>query len=132
MAGLFSAGRRRRVDWARCSDPVFGTDWCEFLQVNLSNANAHGVYIIWVDVGGAAPLYVGKGNIQERLLQHRQNARILAYQQQGTLYATWAKVDFLASAGMERYLAELLAPLVGDAWPDVPPIEVNLPWESIL
>jgi hypothetical protein len=30
--------------------------------------------------------------------------------------------------GVERYLANTLRPIVGSAFPDVPPIEVNLPW----
>jgi hypothetical protein len=30
--------------------------------------------------------------------------------------------------GIERYLAETLKPKVGEAFPQAPPIAVNLPW----
>ena len=133
MLGFLSARQRYwQVFWVQCKSPVLGTVWCELLNLNQSSINSHGVYIIWVDVGGVAPLYVGSGNIRERLGEHRHDKKILGYDRQGTLYATWAEVEFPVSERTERYLAETLDPLVGKEWPEALPMEVNLPWESII
>jgi hypothetical protein len=86
-----------------------------------------GVYVIWH--GGQTPktVYVGQGVIRDRLTAHRTDARIQAYSTL-TLYVTWAAVDASSRNGAEVYLANRLAPIVGENYPNVAPIEVNLPW----
>jgi hypothetical protein len=66
--------------------------------------------------------------IKDRLSAHRNDKEILAHKANGTLHVTWAEVPAAYRNGVERYLADLLDPLVGDAFPDVRPIAVNSPW----
>jgi len=112
--------------WNKCE----GDAWCPFLTVNLQHPffkNLEGVYIIWH--GGQAPatVYVGAGNIAERLAAHRQDSRILQYSSLG-LFVTWAAVIAPFRDGVERYLADKLLPKEGSAHPNVTPISTNLPW----
>jgi len=86
-----------------------------------------GVYIIWHAGPNPATVRVGQGVIKDRLSFHRNDPEILAYKNFG-LFATWASVSNENCDGVERYLAESLKPKVGTQFPDVYPIEVNLPW----
>lgn len=81
-----------------------------------------GVYIIW---SGTSTVRVGQGIIKDRLGEHRNNRAITAHP---SLLVTWAPVAKLYRDGVERYLADVLKPKVGDAFPDVAPRQVNLPW----
>ena len=74
-------------------------------------------------------MYVGQGIIRNRIDHHRgQHSRILDKVVARHLRLTWAVVPTLAYRnGIERFLSETLRPLVGEAWPDVLPIRVNLP-----
>jgi hypothetical protein len=45
----------------------------------------------------------------------------------GELLVTWADVDWRYRDGVERYLGEVLQPIVGRRFPDVASVEVNLP-----
>lgn len=89
-----------------------------------------GVYVIWH--GGQTPrtVRVGSGNIVDRLTAHRGDQQILAYRSYGALGVTWAIVPAKSLEGVERYLGDQLHPLVGDRFPDVVPIPVNLPWAA--
>lgn len=114
------------LNWTKCE----GQAWCPLLTVNLAHAhfnNLEGVYIIWH--GGLNPktVYVGQGYIQQRLTAHRTDPLILQYSAHG-LFVTWAKADGLRRAGIERYLADKLTPLVGVQYPPAAAIHVNLPW----
>jgi len=114
------------LTWNKCQ----GNAWCPFLTVNLQHPhfqNLGGVYIIWH--GGQAPatVYVGQGNIAERLGQHRSDPRILQYSSWG-LFVTWASVMPTLRDGIEAFLADKLHPKVGEAHPQAGPITVNLPW----
>jgi hypothetical protein len=104
--------------------------WCSLNKVNLSHEHfddLEGVYIIWH--GGPTPkiVRVGQGVIRTRLTAHRQDEEIQAYAGLN-LYVTWARVDASSRGGIEAFLADELSPLVGERFPDVPPIPVNLPW----
>src|SRR5712691_6954545 len=97
--------------WNKCQ----GNVWCPLLTVNLQHPhfqNLAGVYIIWH--GGQAPwtVYVGQGNIAERLAEHRTDPRILQYSSLG-LFVTWASVIAPLRDGIERYLADKLKPKEG-------------------
>lgn len=102
-------------------------EWLDLERVNLTSVTATGVYIIWH--GGSNPrvVYVGQGDVADRLSSHRGDRRILAYKNQG-LYVTWAAVDRQSLDGVERYLADKWNPLVGDAHPNVIALAVNSPW----
>lgn len=115
------------LNWTRCE----GNVWCKLNSVNLDHAHFNnkpcGVYIIWH--GGAKPwaVYIGQGNIKERIAEHRKDPEIQKYEHMG-LYVTWAKVHEHFRDGVEEYLADAWKPIVGSRHPNVSPIAVNSPW----
>ncbi len=111
------------VYWNKCE----GDTYWPLERLNLENVRAEGVYVIWH--GGALPrtVRIGQGIVAERLRAHRFDSEVLAYKN-GGLYVTWAAVAEAQRDGIEKYLADLLHPRVGDAVPDVRPIAVNSPW----
>jgi len=110
------------LNWQRC----VGNVWGPFLTVDLTHAHfdsMEGIYIIWQ--GNGSIIRVGQGFIRDRIARHRTNRTITAY---NNLYVTWTPVFAKYRDGIEHYLAEVLKPKVGDAFPDATPIAVNLPW----
>jgi len=113
-----------QVKWFKCGD-----HWCSFDTLNLEKVTEVGVYIIWHEGNPGRVVYVGQGDVADRIADHRNNDEITAYSKKGALRVTWAEVSTKAQRdGVERYLADTWKPLVGDAHPDVEPIEVNSPW----
>lgn len=113
------------VNWVKCEGDV----WCDLLALKLDHKhfdNLEGVYIIWHGGQNDNTVRVGQGIIRDRLAAHKQDPDVLAYKQY-TLYVTWAKVSADQRDGVERYLAEQLDPKIAERFPDVDPIEVNLP-----
>jgi hypothetical protein len=102
-------------------------DWCGFDALDLSKVTGEGVYVIWH--GGQNPQWVrvGMGDIKDRIGKHRNDPDITQYRQFGGLFVTWAVVPAHMQKGIENYLADQLKPLVGERFPNVPPIAVNLP-----
>ena len=114
------------LDWWKCD----GNQWCALESVNLSRVTIAGVYLIWYSENTLFPprwVYVGQGNINDRLTKHSTESRILQYKPRGRLFTSWAYVQPEYQNGVERYLAEVCNPLEGELWPTEPPIEVNLP-----
>lgn len=115
------------LEWMRC----WGDVWCKLNLVNLNHEYFHkdvsGVYIIWH--GGPDPkvVYVGQGNIKDRIAKHRVDPEIQRYEHL-ELYVTWAPVPEESQDGAEAYLADKWDPLVGERHPDALPIKVNSPW----
>ena len=107
-----------------------GNKWCGLNTVNLSSidVNLEGVYIIWYWGGPreVTPVYVGQGNIRNRLTAHRNDPEIQNSTNQ-TLYVTWAHVSKADIDGVEAYLGKTLNPIVGEEYPKAIPIPVNLP-----
>jgi hypothetical protein len=115
------------LDWQKCQ----GNVWGNFLGVDLQHNHfndMYGVYVIWHAGQNPATVRVGQGCIRDRLQDHRNDNAILAYKQDG-LFVTWASVSANNCDGVERYLAEILKPLVGDRFPNVSSIKVNSPWQ---
>jgi hypothetical protein len=116
------------VTWIKSTQNV----WLPFETFNLGSVTpTTGVYVIWH--GGQPPwtVRVGQGDIAERIGVHRGDQQVLAYRSYGTgLFVTWAAVPAYSLDGVERYLADQLRPLVGDRFPNVVPIPVNLPWAA--
>ncbi|WP_299227709.1 hypothetical protein [uncultured Psychroserpens sp.] len=107
--------------WRKCKGDV----WCSFLTLNIEHpyfGNPMGVYIIW---SGKNTIYIGSGNIKERIVEHRLNKEITKYP---NLKIVWAATQENQMRGIEKYLSDRHKPLVGERHPDVLPIEVNLPW----
>ncbi len=108
--------------WQKCQ----GNIWGHFLDVDLSSAHfdsMEGIYIIWQ--GDGPIIRLGQGVIKDRISGHRADRVITAY---NNLYVTWAPALAENRDGIERYLANVLRPKVGDVFPNAVPIEVNLPW----
>ncbi|HBA51413.1 MAG: hypothetical protein UV63_C0054G0007 [Microgenomates group bacterium GW2011_GWC1_43_11] len=114
------------LNWIKCG----GDQWCDFFNLNLNHShfdNIEGVYIIWHGAPRAAVVYVGQGNIRDRIAAHRTESAILHYRNNG-LFVTWAQVTDSSRNGVERYLANTWNPLVGSQCPYATPIAVNSPW----
>ena len=112
--------------WNRCE----GDKWCPFLTVNLAHPylrGFEGIYVIWHGGQQPATVYVGQGNIADRLSEHRNNPQIRQFAPLG-LFVTWSRVDKTSRDGVERFLADNLSPKVGSHHPAVPLIQVNFPW----
>jgi hypothetical protein len=110
-----------QVDWIRPNN-----DWFDLVTLDLGHTyfnNIEGVYIIWKANGPV--VRVGQGILKNRLDEHRNNKDILAH---GHLKVTWAPIASIYRNGIERYLANVLQPQVGLAFPNVLPTPVNLPW----
>nr|BFF39791.1 hypothetical protein BACY1_15960 [Tenacibaculum mesophilum] len=108
------------VEWIYCQN----NEWCDFLTLNLENQhfnNLNGVYIIW---SGKTIVRLGSGEIKNRIADHRNNPDIIAYP---NLKVTWAKINANQMQGVEKYLADVLNPEIGERFPNRTPIEVNLP-----
>lgn len=120
--------RSMTLSWQKCQGEV----WCKLNAVDVEHshfANMNGVYIIWH--GGTAPavVYVGKGNVRDRIRSHRTKKDIQQYAPRN-LFVTWAQVDNASQAGVEAYLDSYWKPLVGERHPAAEPIVVNSPWKT--
>jgi len=113
-----------QVTWSKCG----GGSWCPLANVDLSGVREVGVYIIWHPGSPSRVVRIGQGVIANRLSEHRNDRVITQYASHGPLSVTWAAVPAHQMDGVERYLADKWNPLVGDAFPDAVPIEVNSPW----
>jgi hypothetical protein len=102
-------------------------DWLSLGGFDLAGIKTVGVYVIWFAAQGRNVVRLGQGKIADRLAAHGKDKEILAYAQYGALKVTWAAVPAAQLDAVERYLADTLNPLVGDAFPDVVPLAVNLP-----
>ncbi len=114
------------LNWIKCT----GDQWCDFFNLNLNHPhfdNLEGIYIIWHGAPNPAVVYIGQGNIRNRILAHRTETAILRHRTNG-LYVTWTLLDTAYRDGVERYLAEKWHPLEGNSHPSVAPIAVNAPW----
>lgn len=114
-----------KVTWFQCKSG----NWCECDRLDLGTVDDIGVYMIGYesDKGSIYTIYVGQGDIAERLAEHRSDEKISTYSKRGTLYTTGANLSKSYRDGVERYVADQLKPLVGSRHPDVTPINVNLP-----
>lgn len=116
-----------QLNWNKCQ----GNVWCKLNAVNLNHEhfnNMNGVYVIWH--GGTDPrvVYVDQGNIKERLTAHRSDKRIQQYDYLD-LYVTWATVPEAYRKGVVEYLANVWNPKIPHHKQNIPPIEVNSPWQ---
>ena len=117
--------------------------WADPIELNeiddtLNLHGRRGVYVIWFRSSeDIYVVYVGKGDIATRFAEHVNRPEILKLlEQPGTdgtagnpmIMFTWAFVSPEANrVGIERYLARVLKPTLGQKSPLVQPIPVNLP-----
>lgn len=114
------------LNWMKC----VGDAWCKLNAVNLDHSHFNelaGVYMIWH--GGSKPhvVYVGQGDIKDRLKAHRKESDIQQYANL-ELFVTWASVAPEYRDGVEAYLADHWKPKVGSRHPVVNRIQTNSPW----
>ena len=110
------------LQWIKCEG---GSVFCSLVKVDLTEQDGDGVYIIWNSETRRA-VYVGQGNIKERLSHHRFSPDVLVYGYDALL-ATWAFVsDIQNRVAIERYLHRMLTPVASscDVGVEIP---VNLP-----
>lgn len=114
------------VNWVRNQN---NGQYFDFLKLDLDSPyfiGKRGVYVIWytTPTGGKA-IYVGQGNIGERLKMHRQNWRITQYSRNGQLKVTWALIDDRLLDGVEAGLYHDYGPLEVERRPEAAPIPVT-------
>jgi hypothetical protein len=118
------------VTWNVCRG-VQQREWCSLYRLELpSIGDVGGVYVIWKSLPLRPPITIrlGQGIIADRLLAHRVDPAIGRHRENGELWVTWAELPGWMWDGVERFLADRLNPQVGDAFPAVAPLAVNLPW----
>lgn len=113
------------VEWHQTDDG----HWRSLMNLDLRDPDLddEGVYVIWHGGQEPAVVYVGSGNIAERLRAHLSEGRIMLYAGLG-LGVTWAAVPSEQQRGVERFLVEQLDPAAGGRYPNDEPVTVNLPW----
>jgi len=109
------------------------SDWLYLNNLDLEHeAATFAVYVIWHGAWNtqtaARTVRVGQGLVKSRLTAHLGDPAIRYYERFGPLLVTWAGVTVAQADGVENYLANRLNPLVGERFPNVLPIAVNLPW----
>jgi len=116
------------VHWFKCGDDGH---YCDLELLKLDTiTDATGVYIIWHEGQPGRVVRIGQGKIADRLAAHRQDPAILAYKKYGNLRVTGAAVPAHQMDAVELYLANEWHPLIGDAFPEVIPLEVNSPFAA--
>ena len=73
-------------------------------------------------------VYVGKGDIADRIQAHRDETNISQYVP-NIMFVTWAEVPADAQDGVESYLIKALKPLENKNDPTAVPTKVNTPWD---
>ena len=100
--------------------------WWLFRDLDTRHPQWSSLYGVYIVTASMNVLKVGQGWIMDRLYRHQGDTRI-ADPKHGVISVAWAQVSTQYVDGVERYLADELSPLIGDAYPDVKPIAVNLP-----
>ena len=99
------------------------------MDLNLNQTHFDGmewVYIIRYWLINPRVVRVWQWNIRDRLTEHRNNPAITKYQS-SWLYVTRAKVDRQYRDWVEKFLWDILKPIVWERFPEWISIWVNLP-----
>lgn len=113
------------VSWGKCGDDGH---WCDFNRLDLTSSNftdLTGVYIIFDSNNTAVD--VGSGIIKDRIAAHRKKPEI---KKMNGLKVTWAGVGKNDMQAVEKFLYLKYGSAVGERYPNVTPIEVNLPYSQ--
>ena len=108
--------------------------WTKGFELNsakLETLKANGVYIVYQAGNPPSTIFVGKGDIAQRLREHKTEQRFESHRRTGNLLVTYASVPAQSQEGVEKTLARLLAPKIDERRPEsVQEIEVNLPFAA--
>ena len=113
------------LEWNKCKA---GT-WCTLSELDLDHEHfddMEGVYVIWYGEESPVALRVGYGYVSNCLANERNDKEVWAYKQD-EIYVTWGKVGPKFRDGVVKYVADVLQPKLESSYPDVEPIEVNIP-----
>lgn len=106
-------------------------EYFDFLRLNLDAPyfmNKVGVYMIWYATPSEARvIYVGQGEIGERLKKHREDLQIMNYAKFGQIRVSWLELPGEYLDGVEAFLFDTYKPIIGERTPAAEPIPVNLP-----
>lgn len=124
------------VKWETCGD---SNAWCNLNLISFSSPSFYneqeggtvdGVYIIW-DEKKKQVVRVGSGNLQDRIQKHSKEdwAR-----NNTNLKVTFIRIDDEnIMLGVENYLGYVFEqPTIGERFPDVTPVGINLPHNGIV
>jgi len=118
--------------------PTLQLDWTWY-DKGFFGRRDEGVYVVCTEAQtpitavkgelSRATIYVGSGNIRDRINEALSNPEVRAYEKDGAeLNVACALVDSRQREGIERYLANVMKPRVGERHPDVDPIPATLPY----
>ena len=117
--------------WARCKNKEDKTrHWCNFWKLKLDRMEGKsGVYVIWADSGFPYAIYVGQGDIADRIKDHRGERPFIKIRDDGEkMFVTWQPFTDNELDGREKYLADLLNPVIGQRHPrKAKPIKTDPP-----
>lgn len=113
-----------QLNWIRAQ----AGNWLDPLKTEWTSVSGrYGVYVIWSvrrGLFGSHIVRVGQGSIADRVRHHMLDPEIRAF---GELRFAFAEVSHHHVDAVEAYLGNRLRPMVGQRFPKVVPIEVNLP-----
>ena len=99
--------------------------WHRLRGLSVRKIFGYGVYLIWHSGFEPRVVYVGRGLIASRLLEHQRSNSILKYEAEGILLTSWGNVDQELSKGVERYLIDTYRPIENELKPTARPIAAN-------
>ena len=103
-------------------------EWPYLEELDTMLVFIQGVYVIWFMTSrGPTTLYVGQGNISNRLVSHQIDKRFTGQ----SALVSWAEIAKSEMNGVEAYLSDKLKPVHGSRTPIAEYVEVNLPWEIV-
>jgi hypothetical protein len=109
------------ANWVKESNGLF----YRLSVIDCSEIECTGVYIIF---NQDRVIKVGQGDVGARLACHQCDLCITQHSKvYSPLYVTWAQLPIKYLDGAEVFLANYYRPIVGERFPNVQPIRVNLP-----
>jgi hypothetical protein len=121
------------VNWVQ-GGSLYG--FCPFATVDLTEAPATGVYVIFVigsmDATTWKTVKIGYGDIAKLISADRADQRLVAFAENGTLEVTWGEVRPEEMDGIACYLRDALKPLIRSVGSTAPPIKVNVPGSPVI
>ncbi len=103
----------------------------ELDSAKLDGVKTDGVYVIYQTGNPPRTIYVGRGDVAKRLSELKADKRLESARRAGKLSVTFAAIQASEQEGVEKHLATLLAPTIGERRPDaVREIAVNSPFAA--
>ncbi|MCB1476156.1 MAG: hypothetical protein H6883_09675 [Rhodobiaceae bacterium] len=104
-----------------------GNGWHKLDSIDITKIRTIGIFIIWHEGDPGRVIRVCQGDVGRQLQLEQISPPVLRYRVFGELCVTWASVPASFRNGVERYLANLLRPQVGESYPLTLPLAANSP-----